>query len=245
MSSMRLHTHGCSSTWGGQVGQRPADRSANRPCLEGLGFAHGRVDRARPHRDLEPPLRDSAGISPDFAPTVRARRYTAEATTHAASNRLAALMADEQTPTTDALEDDPRPDGLRSATSLGPRQHRQREGQEFVGVRDDAACARRRLARSPSIQFVKSGDWKVGEELMGRKLGVRLAHVRRRVHLGLGRTWTNDKAHAERGLGRRPSGSSRPATTGWSSSTSSPTSAPGAGSTRPTSSPRSPDDPNT
>jgi cob(I)alamin adenosyltransferase len=48
------------------------------------------------------------------------------------------------------------------------------------------------------VQFVKSGDWKVGEEVMGRKLGVDW-HA-----FGDGFTWdsddlTNDRAHAAEG----------------------------------------------
>jgi cob(I)alamin adenosyltransferase len=48
------------------------------------------------------------------------------------------------------------------------------------------------------IQFVKSGDWKVGEELMGRKLGVHWQAF------GDGFTWEsdnleNDRAHANEG----------------------------------------------
>ena len=41
--------------------------TANRPCLEGLGFAHGNRSTGLVVTNHEPPLRDSAGISPDFA----------------------------------------------------------------------------------------------------------------------------------------------------------------------------------
>ena len=37
------------------------------------------------------------------------------------------------------------------------------------------------------VQFIKCGDWKVGEEKVGRQLGVDWHAVRRRVHLGLRR----------------------------------------------------------
>ena len=37
------------------------------------------------------------------------------------------------------------------------------------------------------VQFVKSGNWKVGEEKVGRQLGVDWYAVRRRVHVGLRR----------------------------------------------------------
>jgi cob(I)alamin adenosyltransferase len=72
-------------------------------------------------------LRDSAGLSPDFAPTVQPARYTV-ARAAPQTRRVAGLMdADANTDgraesspgsTTEALTDDPRPDGLRSAPSL-------------------------------------------------------------------------------------------------------------------------------
>ena len=37
------------------------------------------------------------------------------------------------------------------------------------------------------VQFIKSGDWKVGEEKIGRQLGVDWHALRRRLHLGLDR----------------------------------------------------------
>ncbi len=141
-------------------------------------------------------MRDSAGISPDFAPTVQAKPYTAERH-NVASNRLAALMADEPTTTTDALEDDPRPDGLRSASSLvlvntgnGKGKSSSAFGMMLRAVAVDWPVA--------VVQFVKSGNWKVGEEKMGRRLGVDWRSF------GDGFTWdsddlTNDKAHANEG----------------------------------------------
>ena len=53
-------------------------RPANRPCLEGLGFARrkgstGLVRQTCRAVSTTSPLRDSAGISPDFAPTVPGR----------------------------------------------------------------------------------------------------------------------------------------------------------------------------
>ncbi len=141
-------------------------------------------------------MRDSAGISPDFAPTVRAERYTFERD-NVASNRLAALMADEPTPTTDALEDDPRPDGLRSAKSLVLVNTGNGKGKSSsaFGMMLRALAVEWPVA---VVQFVKSGDWKVGEETMGRKLGVDWHSF------GDGFTWDsdnldNDKAHANEG----------------------------------------------
>ncbi|MDW3214029.1 MAG: cob(I)yrinic acid a,c-diamide adenosyltransferase [Ilumatobacteraceae bacterium] len=106
-------------------------------------------------------------------------------------------MADEPTATTDALEDDPRPDGLRSATSLvlvntgnGKGKSSSAFGMMLRAVAVDWPVA--------VIQFVKSGNWKVGEEKMGRQLGVDWQSF------GDGFTWDsdnldNDKAHANEG----------------------------------------------
>jgi cob(I)alamin adenosyltransferase len=139
-------------------------------------------------------LRDSAGISPDFAPTVRAERYTFERD-NVASNRLAALMDDE--PTTDALEQDPRPDGLRSAKSLVLVNTGNGKGKSSsaFGMMLRALAAEWPVA---VVQFIKSGDWKVGEEKMGRRLGVDWHSF------GDGFTWDSDnlehdKEHARAG----------------------------------------------
>jgi len=106
-------------------------------------------------------------------------------------------MSDEPTSTTDALEEDPRPDGLRSATSLVLVNTGNGKGKSSsaFGVMLRALAVDWPVA---VVQFVKSGDWKVGEEVMGRKLGVDW-HA-----FGDGFTWdsddlTNDKAHAAEG----------------------------------------------
>jgi len=106
-------------------------------------------------------------------------------------------MSDEPTPTTDALEEDPRPDGLRSATSLVIVNTGNGKGKSSsaFGVMLRALAVDWPVA---VVQFVKSGDWKVGEEVMGRQLGVDW-HA-----FGDGFTWdsddlTNDKAHAAEG----------------------------------------------
>jgi len=106
-------------------------------------------------------------------------------------------MSDEPTPTTDALEEDPRPDGLRSATSLVLVNTGNGKGKSSsaFGVMLRALAVDWPVA---VVQFVKSGDWKVGEEVMGRQLGVDW-HA-----FGDGFTWdsddlTNDKAHAAEG----------------------------------------------
>jgi cob(I)alamin adenosyltransferase len=144
----------------------------------------------------EPPLRDSAGISPDFAQTVQGRHYTVGRADRQC-NRLADLMADDSTSTTDALEEDPRPDGLRSATSLvivntgnGKGKSSSAFGMMLRALAIDWPVA--------VVQFVKSGNWKVGEEKLGRQLGADWRAF------GDGFTWEsddldNDKAHAAQG----------------------------------------------
>ena len=106
-------------------------------------------------------------------------------------------MTDEQAPTTDALEEDPRPDGLRSATSLVLVNTGNGKGKSSsaFGMMLRALAVDWNVA---VVQFVKSGDWKVGEEVMGRKLGVSWQAF------GDGFTWDsenldNDKAHADEG----------------------------------------------
>ena len=141
-------------------------------------------------------MRDSAGISPDFARAVRGRLYTVERVGRD-RNRLAALMTDASASTTDALDDDPRPDGLRSATSLVVVNTGNGKGKSSsaFGVMLRALAADWPVA---VVQFVKSGNWNVGEEKMGRRLGVDW-HA-----FGQGFTWDsddieNDKAHANEG----------------------------------------------
>jgi len=106
-------------------------------------------------------------------------------------------MTDDTAGTTDALEDDPRPDGLRSATSLVLVNTGNGKGKSSsaFGVMLRALAVGWPVA---VVQFVKSGDWKVGEEKMGRQLGVDW-HA-----FGHGFTWdsddlAHDKAHANEG----------------------------------------------
>ena len=83
------------------------------------------------------------------------------------------------------LTEDPRPDGLRSAPSLvvlntgnGKGKSSSAFGMMVRGLAVDwnvAVC-----------QFIKSGDWRVGEEKMGRKLGVEWHSF------GDGFTWDSD-----------------------------------------------------
>jgi cob(I)alamin adenosyltransferase len=97
----------------------------------------------------------------------------------------------------DPLTDDPRPDGLRSAPSLvvintgnGKGKSSSAFGMMLRALAVDWPVA--------VVQFIKSGDWKVGEESMGRKLGVDW------YAFGDGFTWDSenletDKAHAASG----------------------------------------------
>ncbi len=98
---------------------------------------------------------------------------------------------------TEALTEDPRPDGLRSAPSLvlvntgnGKGKSSAAFGVMLRGLAMDWNVA--------VVQFIKSSDWKVGEEKMGRQLGVDW-HA-----FGDGFTWDSenleqDKAHARNG----------------------------------------------
>ena len=96
-----------------------------------------------------------------------------------------------------APTDDPRPDGLRGADSLvivntgnGKGKSSSAFGMMIRGVARGWNVA--------VVQFIKSGDWKVGEEKIGRQLGVDW-HA-----FGEGFTWdsddmSNDIAHARDG----------------------------------------------
>jgi cob(I)alamin adenosyltransferase len=146
-------------------------------------------------------LRDSAGISPDFADS-----YDKE-TPYTSARMLRNLMSDDvsnQTSppdgVTDPLTDDPRPDGLRSAPSLVLVNTGNGKGKSSsaFGVMIRALAVDWTVA---VVQFVKSGDWKVGEEKIGRQLGVDW------FAYGDGFTWdstdlTNDRKHAAEGWGQ-------------------------------------------
>lgn len=96
-----------------------------------------------------------------------------------------------------APTEDPRPDGLRRADSLvivntgnGKGKSSSAFGMMIRGLARDWNVA--------VVQFIKSGNWNVGEEKMGRKLGVDW------FSFGDGFTWdsddlTNDRAHAAEG----------------------------------------------
>jgi len=96
-----------------------------------------------------------------------------------------------------APTDDPRPDGLRRADSLVIVNTGNGKGKSSSAF----GMMIRALARDWNVavvQFIKSGNWNVGEEKMGRKLGVDW------FSFGDGFTWdsddlTNDRAHAAEG----------------------------------------------
>ena len=90
---------------------------------------------------------------------------------------------------TQPLEDDPRPDGLRRADSLVLVNTGNGKGKSSAAF----GVMLRGLARDwkvAVVQFIKGSDWKVGEEKMGRQLGVDW-HA-----LGGGFTWDSaDQSH--------------------------------------------------
>lgn len=103
----------------------------------------------------------------------------------------------ERAATTEALTEDPRPDGLRAAPSLVLVNTGNGKGKSSAafGVMLRALATDWKVA---VCQFIKSSDWKVGEEKMGRQLGVDW-HA-----FGDGFTWDSadleqDKAHARDG----------------------------------------------
>ena len=114
--------------------------------------------------------------------------------------RLPDLMSeqpDSNPDRSDAPVDDPRPDGLRSAPSLVIVNTGNGKGKSSAafGVMIRALAVDWNVA---VVQFVKSGDWKVGEEKIGRQLGVDWHSF------GDGFTWDSDdlerdKAHADEG----------------------------------------------
>jgi cob(I)alamin adenosyltransferase len=98
---------------------------------------------------------------------------------------------------TEALTEDPRPDGLRSAPSLVLVNTGDGKGKSSAafGVMLRGIAAGWKVA---VCQFVKSSEWKVGEERIGRQLGVDW-HA-----FGDGFTWDSDNldvdiAHARAG----------------------------------------------
>jgi len=107
------------------------------------------------------------------------------------------MSSDQTVDESTAPTDDPRPDGLRGADSLVIVNTGNGKGKSSsaFGVMIRAVARDWNVA---VVQFIKSGDWKVGEEKVGRQLGVEW-HA-----FGEGFTWdsddmSNDVAHARDG----------------------------------------------
>jgi len=97
--------------------------------------------------------------------------------------------------TTQPLTDDPRPDGLRRADSLVLLNTGNGKGKSSAAF----GVMVRGLARDwrvAVVQFIKGSDWKVGEEKVGRQLGVDW-HA-----LGGGFTWDSEDQSADIALAR-------------------------------------------
>ena len=96
---------------------------------------------------------------------------------------------------TQPLTDDPRPDGLRRADSLVLLNTGNGKGKSSAafGVMVRGVARDWRVA---VVQFIKGGDWKVGEEKVGRQLGVDW-HA-----LGGGFTWDSEDQSADIALAR-------------------------------------------
>ncbi|MGI9644493.1 MAG: cob(I)yrinic acid a,c-diamide adenosyltransferase [Ilumatobacteraceae bacterium] len=107
------------------------------------------------------------------------------------------MTTDDTNTTGSAPTEDPRPDGLRGAESLVVVNTGDGKGKSSAAF----GMMIRAVARGwdvAVVQFVKSGNWHVGEEKIGRQLGVDW-HT-----FGDGFTWdsedmTNDIAHAAAG----------------------------------------------
>lgn len=91
--------------------------------------------------------------------------------------------------------DDPRPDGLRNAKSLLVVNTGNGKGKSSSAF----GVMIRGVARGWNVavlQFIKSGDWKVGEETIGRQLGVHWQA------LGHGFTWDSANIDQDKGFAR-------------------------------------------
>jgi len=104
---------------------------------------------------------------------------------------LAIFMSD----TTQPLADDPRPDGMRRTESLVLVNTGNGKGKSSAafGVMLRAVARQWNVA---VLQFVKSGQWKVGEETIGVQLGVDWRT------LGTGFTWDSANLDADIALAR-------------------------------------------
>ena len=96
---------------------------------------------------------------------------------------------------TEALTDDPRPDDLHRAPSVVVLNTGDGKGKSSAAF----GVMIRSIARGwpvAVVQFVKSGKWNVGEEKIGRQLGVDWFNV------GDGFTWDSDDIDHDKSLAR-------------------------------------------
>jgi len=96
-------------------------------------------------------------------------------------------------PGTEPLTDDPRPDGLRNAESLVLLLTGDGKGKSSSAF----GMVMRSVARGwrvGVIQFIKSGDWQVGEQKVAEDLGVTW------MSLGAGFTWDSENIEHDRRL---------------------------------------------
>jgi cob(I)alamin adenosyltransferase len=96
---------------------------------------------------------------------------------------------------TEALTEDPRPDDLHRATSVVLLNTGDGKGKSSAAF----GVMIRSVARGwpvAVVQFVKSGKWNVGEEKIGRQLGVDWHNV------GDGFTWDSDDLEHDKALAR-------------------------------------------
>lgn len=104
-------------------------------------------------------------------------------------------MSDASDDTEAAPTDNPIPDGLRRAPSIVVVNTGNGKGKSSAAF----GVMVRGLARGWNVgvvQFVKSGKWQVGEEKLGRDLGVDWRSV------GDGFTWDSDDLEHDKGLAR-------------------------------------------
>ena len=121
-------------------------------------------------------------LSPDFADVEHCDRIAA-ACVHSQPSWLTRADARGATRSTPPTQD-PDPTELRRAASLLVVNTGDGKGKSSAAF----GVMIRGVARGWNVavvQFIKSGDWKVGEEKIGRQLGVDWHRRRRRVHVGL------------------------------------------------------------
>jgi cob(I)alamin adenosyltransferase len=105
------------------------------------------------------------------------------------------MLQPSMSDSTQPLTDDPRPEGGRRADSLVLVNTGNGKGKSSAAF----GVMLRGLARGwkvAVVQFVKGGDWKVGEEKIGRELGVEWRA------LGGGFTWDSDDLQHDIDLAR-------------------------------------------